>query len=329
MAIEHYSRVITLTKGVAMVVTDLHGDWEAYQLYRDCFLDSFRNGEIDYLIFAGDLIHRESLPQYDKSLEIVLDVLELQKKYPQAVFYLCGNHEFPHIFSITLAKGDFIYTPSFEARLKEHRSAIIKLFQSLPFYVRTASGVAITHAGAASSMSVVENCQRIFDFDYEEIFSKVDQILHSKDLNVLRNAMARFSGEPYHVQAQSYLAVKGRDDPRYNDLLRGFIASSDPDFGLLWAALFTRCEKEYSLSDYRIFLKALLEALSENFVQQNVLVAGHINVKNGYQIVGDSHFRLASGKHAQPLKSAKYLVFDVSQPIRSAQNLTKNMRSVY
>jgi hypothetical protein len=178
-------------------------------------------------------------------------------------------------------------------------------------------------------MSVVENCQRIFNFNYEEIFSKVDQILQSKDLNVLRNAMARFSGEPYHVQAQSYLAVKGKDDPRYNDLLRGFIASSDPDFGLLWAALFTRCEKEYSLSDYRIFLKALLQALSENFTQQNILVAGHINVKNGYQIVGDSHFRLASGKHAQPLKSAKYLIFDVSQPIRSAQSLTKGLKSVY
>jgi hypothetical protein len=312
-----------------MVVTDLHGDWDAYRQYRDQFLKGFQAGQLDYLIIAGDVIHRESLPQHDKSLEMVLDIIQLQQTYPQAIYYLCGNHEFPHIFSITLAKGNFIYTPGFEARLREHRPRVIEFFKRLPFYVRTSAGVSIAHAGAAASMSVIENCQRIFNFDYQEIFDKVEQILKDKDLNTLRNAMARFSGEPYHVQAHNYLAISSRDDPRYDDLLKGFIASSDPDFGLLWAALFTRCEKEYSLSDYRIFLKALLQALSDGFYPQNILVAGHINVNDGYQIIGEGHLRMASGKHAQPLRSARYLIFDVAKPIPSAKQLIKQLRSIY
>ncbi len=45
--------------GVAMVVTDLHGDWEAYARYRDRFVELLAAGRADCLVFAGDLIHRE------------------------------------------------------------------------------------------------------------------------------------------------------------------------------------------------------------------------------------------------------------------------------
>ena len=33
MSDKQWQRVVTLTKGVAMVVTDLHGDWERYKWY--------------------------------------------------------------------------------------------------------------------------------------------------------------------------------------------------------------------------------------------------------------------------------------------------------
>ena len=134
-----------------MVVTDLHGDWEIYQRYRDRFIDLQAKGQADCLIFTGDLIHRNRSDQDDKSLEILFNVIKLQAHYGRAIIYLLGNHELPHIYGISLAKGDRIYTPTFEQSLSEsgRRADIINLFVSLPFYLRTRAGVCLTHAGAA------------------------------------------------------------------------------------------------------------------------------------------------------------------------------------
>ena len=63
-----------------MVVTDLHGDWEAYQRYRDRFVDLHARGQVDWLILTGDLIHRED-DGPDRSIDLVLDLIELQAGY--------------------------------------------------------------------------------------------------------------------------------------------------------------------------------------------------------------------------------------------------------
>ncbi len=328
MTSEDWHRVVTLTQGVVMVVTDLHGDWDAYQRYRDLFIQGHQVGDMQYLVISGDLIHRESAPQRDKSLEMVLDVLELQETYPDRVIYLCGNHEFPHIYNTVLAKGNFVYTPGFEARLGKLRAGIVERFEGLPFYVRTSAGVAITHAGAAAPVSVEQNCYRLFTFDHQRIFDHVDQILQSEDLGALREGVAKFSGESYQALAKNYFAVSGKDDPRYDDLLRGFLASNHPDFTLLKSTLFTRCEEEYGETDYGIFLNALLHTLSGDFHPQNFLVAGHLNVKEGYQVVAGRHLRIASGKHTLPPKAARYLLFDSSRPVRSVRELVLRLRSV-
>ncbi len=54
-----FSRLWSLDAGIAMVVTDLHGDWDAYRRYRDCFVDLQAKHQADYLICAGDLIYSE------------------------------------------------------------------------------------------------------------------------------------------------------------------------------------------------------------------------------------------------------------------------------
>jgi hypothetical protein len=63
-----------------MVVTDLHGDWDAYARYRDRFVDVYPCGAADWLILTGDLIHREPDDGPDQSLEIVLDMLALRER---------------------------------------------------------------------------------------------------------------------------------------------------------------------------------------------------------------------------------------------------------
>jgi hypothetical protein len=45
--------------------------------------------------------------------------------------------------------------------------------------------------------------------------------------------------------ARRYLAVRGPDNLRYDDMLHGFIVTAHPDFYLLRGTLFTGCEQEY------------------------------------------------------------------------------------
>src|SRR5215468_5794930 len=111
-------RILDLNAGMAMVVTDLHGAWDVYRRLRDLFLNERAKGSVDYLILCGDLIHNESTEEFDASLEMMVDVMSLQAELGKdRVMMLLGNHELPHIYGLTLAKGAIEYTPRFEAAL--------------------------------------------------------------------------------------------------------------------------------------------------------------------------------------------------------------------
>ncbi len=328
------SRVVSLEKGVAMVVTDLHGDWDAYCRYRDLFLALEADGRADYLIFTGDLIHGDGSLTVDHSLAIVLDIMTLRETLGERLIYLLGNHEFAHIYSITLQKGDRVYTPSFEAAMGERRAAIVSFFDSLPFYVRTRAGVSICHAGAAAEMSDPGSAARVFGYSHRRVLDDVRALLPADQRPALRARFSRLNGVPYDDMVRRCLAVSGSDDPRYDDLLIGSIVSGvDPDFQLLWAALFTRNEQQYGERNYPIFLDALLRELSSlhshafayTFHQQDVLVTGHMACQGGYTLVADRQLRLASGVHAHPRQSAHYLLFDVKKPLRSVSELLRGL----
>ncbi len=326
-----FPRLWSLNKGQAMVVTDLHGDWDAYRRYRDRFVDLQAGGQADWLIFTGDLIHRED-DGPDRSLDIVLDLMALQAGYGQAIIYLCGNHEMVHIYGISLTKGDKVFTPAFEAALSrnQHRAAVIELFDSLPFYLRTPAGVALTHAGAPAAITKPENVRQLCNWDHQALLAWADEFMAAENIEALRNGYARLSGVSYETLARYYLAVSGPDSPRYNDLLRGFLATGHPLFDeLLWPALFNRCEHQYGQTDYAIFLDSLLQEISIEFSPQQVLVAGHITIRGGHQIVAKRHLRLASAYHARPYENGQYLLFDTTQPVKEAKDLVRNLGSIY
>jgi hypothetical protein len=326
---DDWPRVVSLEAGIAMVVADLHGDWDTYSRYRDRFLALHARGQADYLIFAGDLIHGQGEPYQDRSLDILLDILALRPTLGERLIYLLGNHELPHIYGITLQKGERLLTPPFEAALGEHRAAVISLFESLPFYVRTRSGIAITHAGAAAEMSPPGAAARVFNYSHRRTLDAAGALLQEQRAS-LRAGFSKLCGEDYDTMARTYLAVSGPDDPRYDDLLVGFLTSTLPDFELLWAALFTRNEQQYGESNYAIFLDALLRDLSAGFHNsQEVLVTGHIPCRDGYALIARRQLRLTSGAQAHPLRAARYLRFDVEQRVQHADELLPHLESVF
>ena len=326
-----YPRLWSLDAGSAMLVTDLHGDWDAYQRYRDRFAELQAKGQADCLVITGDLIHADP-PIQDSSLLIIQDILKLRAIYGQAIIYLCGNHELPHIYGFGLSRGKREYTPPFEAALSDsaHRSEVIELLSGLPLYLRTAAGVSVAHAGAADVMADANNALKVFTWDHQRGLAEADAFLATQNIEGMRRAYARLSqAQSYEELAKHYLAVSDPLDARYDDLLRGFIVTANPDFQVLYSALFTRCEQEYGLAEYTETLQLILQHLSTTYAPQRVLIAGHIAVQNGFQVIAEKHLRIASGSHAKPRKSGRYLLFDTARPINQAADLLPNLHSVY
>jgi hypothetical protein len=129
--------------------------------------------------------------------------------------------------------------------------------------------------------------------------------------------------------ARYFLAVSGPDDPRYNDLLRGFLAGSHPSFDpLLWPALFSRCEQEYGLSDYAIFLAAMLQEVGSSFYPQQVLVAGHMTLGVATKLLPNVIFAWPA-PIARPREAGRYLLFDTARPIKRVEELLPGLGSVF
>jgi Calcineurin-like phosphoesterase len=326
-----YPRLWSLDAGVAMVVTDLHGDWDTYARYRDRFIDLRAAEQADCLIFTGDLIHREPDTGADRSLDIVLDILALRERYGDAIVSLCGNHELPHLYGFVLGKGRTEYTPGFEAALSQsgQRDDILALFETLPFFIRTAAGVSIAHAGASAPLADSAQAARLFDWNHQALRAWAEERLAQGDRAELRSGYARLSGESsYDAMARHYLAVPGPADPRYDDLLRGFVVTAHPDFRVVRSALFTRCEQEDSEDAYTVRLAAALEGLSVGYAPQRLLVAGHIATPGGHTVVAERHLRLASGAHAHPAASRAYLLFDTARSIDNIDDLLSGLQPI-
>lgn len=333
--------VVDLDTGTAMVITDLHGTWEVYRRLRDLFLVELAKGTVNHLVLCGDLIHSESLEEYDASLDVLLDVMSLQAALGKSkVTMLLGNHELPHIYGLTLAKGAVEYTPRFEAsvsrldqryKVPQKRKEVIEFLASLPFFARTKAGVMLTHAGASTDVSSAKLAERLFCIDHTELINMADRELTKFDIASLQRGYSHFTGVSYEEQARRYLAVTGPDDPRYNDLLRVlFLSGQNTDFDLMWNTLFSQNELDVGESAYHRTLKNFLQYISEASPhEQRVLVAGHIGVKDGFAEVGKQQLRFASYTHAFPKRSARYLLLNCEIPVKTSSDLIPGLRYVF
>jgi hypothetical protein len=318
-------KVVDFDSGIAMVVTDLHGEGAIYDHLRRKFLTAHAKGEIDRLIICGDLIHGRS-DNEDHSLRMLLDLMQLQAEMGEdKVVMLMGNHEMPHIYNITLAKAGEEFTEPFERMLTQSgkRDEVYAFLRGLPFYARTKAGVTLTHAGGTPAVITANDAEALFTFDHEALLRLGDDILRrSVDIDLLK------ADKRYAQQAMKYLALKDIDDPRFPDMMRGqIISQTQLEFEFLWDVLFAQNEQSGSVTAYNMTAMNFLKAVSDSCEwKQRVIVAGHIAVRGGHKLVGSSHLRIASYAHAQPKQAGEYLLLDCGNPIQAAAELLPYLR---
>jgi hypothetical protein len=275
------------------------------------------------------MIHYSGPEEDDGSVAIILDLIQLQKSYPNRIICLLGNHEFPHIYSITLQKGDDLFTPRFERNLKTDRDTIISFFNRLPFYIRTAAGVSLCHAGATPAIHDLATASKAASFSHQTVLNQARESIAGGKRPSSILAMQRLYQQPYDTMVKNYFDIQSQDDPRYDDFLIGTIVSgSSPDFAFLWDILFSKNEKQYGKA-YTTILGKMLDAFSQNGRLQTYLVSGHIDVSGGHQLINNKQLRLASGKHANPHDAAQYLIFNTgAPPIPHITELTQQLGTV-
>jgi hypothetical protein len=322
-------RILDISDGVAMVVTDLHGDGTAFDRVRDRFLDLHADDHADRLIICGDLIHGYGSAEADASLRMLSEMRQLQQAMGrETVVLLMGNHEFPHVYNITLSKGNLEFTSRFERALSDSgkRAELTAFLMSLPIYVRTKAGVTISHAGATPVVQSADDVEHIAEVDHAALLKLADDKLRSHyDLEALKQ------DKRYHQQAMHYLAVDSVNDPRYPHLLRGqYISEFEDEFAFLWRVLFARNEQAHGYDGYAHVAKRFLKALSETGEhEQRVVVAGHIGTQGGHDVVTDNHLRLATYAHAHPNEAGQYLLLDCADPVNSAPDLLPHLRPLF
>lgn len=328
-------RLVQLTAGTALVVTDLHGAWEPYARIRNTFLQLLERGEADTLVICGDLIHAVSADQPDESLAMIQDVMRLQIELgTEHVLMLIGNHELPHIYSIPLAKGDRVFTPAFEkalGKLGESRTTILNFLAELPFYAVTSGGVLLTHAGAAPEVAASDDFGHLLQADHIALLDIVEEQLREFGYDEARASYERIAKVNYNREVRELMGIPGPSDPRYNDLLRGTLATTNNyEFDLIWSALFTRNEQDMGLPAYNAVVDQFLQTVAQvSDVDVSVLVSGHIVTRGGYGLVGEKQLRLSTYAHARPNEAGLYLLLDCAKPARIAADLVPGLRPVY
>ncbi len=321
-----YPRAVNLENGTAMVVTDLHGEGEIYATIRHKFMEMRRAGTVDKLIICGDLIHGYRAADHDYSLNMLLNLMKLRQDIGEdKVIMLLGNHEMPHIYNVTLSKGNMEFTARFEQALSQsgRRDDVFDFLCSLPFYVFTKAGVVLTHAGASHVIIDAEEAERALTFDHRALLKLADdQLRNGFDLERLQKDQA------YIQQARYFIGISGAEDERLHHLLRGQLLSQrNEEFSFLWDLLFTRNEQGSSLGAYMHLVDVFLDALSQVApYEQRVVVAGHIGVRGGHKNMGDKQLRLASYSHASPHDDGQYLLLDCEQAVQTASDLVPHLR---
>jgi Calcineurin-like phosphoesterase len=160
------NRILDLTAGITLVAADLYGDWDAFTRYIGRFRQLRSRHRADRLLFLGDLIHANPrIHTYaDASFAILTALIQLRNELgSDSIVVVAGDHEIGQQYKLPIPAIGIGVVELFEKVLRDvdrdQRSVIAEFFDQMPLFIRTASGVTFTHAGA--SRSAIMRCQQV------------------------------------------------------------------------------------------------------------------------------------------------------------------------
>jgi len=147
-----------------LVIGDLHGNAEDFRRIEELFLNERRRSSQTHLLLLGDLVHapdREArrknpaLYDYDDgSLEIVRGVASLQRRFPDRLHLLLGNHDHGHIGGPRTSKFHLDEVTHLEMRLDAAQiEAVQQLFVGALLLVAAPCGAIFSHGSPDDSLA--------------------------------------------------------------------------------------------------------------------------------------------------------------------------------
>ena len=153
--------------GRLIVVSDLHGNFKDYKRYLKLW---DRDDSDNHIVFTGDLIH--SMDRSDGSVEIIEDALFKSREYSN-YHCLLGNHEWAHIVGQDIYKADKNLIEDFKLLVTHKKGYLepsltnyVNFFKTMPYFLKTANGIFISHAGPSAYISKIEEFNEICFDDY-------------------------------------------------------------------------------------------------------------------------------------------------------------------
>jgi Icc-related predicted phosphoesterase len=286
--------IININRGNILVATDLHGNWDDYFKIKRKFLDFKQKGKADFLVLAGDLIHKYNGFE-DNSVKILDDLID---KPDPSIIPILGNHEFMHIYHLCVTRqGEEGIVEPFETAIESNREKYIGFFMNMAYAVITKGGIIINHTGANPPMAGF--CRP----EYNDLMQKEMQGTHPTDYirgldhNTLLDILKAQTREHIEQTDSNLKKNKGKLDPQFFDDFTpqvGEFFMSQPIGQYLWDVFFNRNEFEYGNTNYKQMLTNFLENFNTDNIPLDYLVCGHIPVQNGCETFGGRQLRLSS-----------------------------------
>lgn len=284
-------KVIDVDSGMWMVVADLHGNLEDYQRAKETFVRNKEKGNLEGIIFAGDIIHSYSENEHSK--EILDDMMALKEKYG-SVIPLLGNHELSSIYNYILTakteEGDTTFGSDFEHQIKGEKEKYTDFLKSFAIAVRTKGGLIINHAGPTSAIDYFEediyknHLEQVIAIDHDAILKENkeswDDLDEEEKENFKEKIVPSVLKVPYD-KALELLAISPEDKGRYEDLILGYYFVSRNVDGTWLNSILTHTD----LSRLDDFFKIMSD---ENY-KPEILLHGHIHPPAGIGASGDKN----------------------------------------
>lgn len=300
-------KILDIEKGGIMVSADLHGHWKDYVQVMQTFKTLRKEGRAKQLVFLGDLLHAPEGKE-DNSVEILDDLIRRGLNEPGGKYYcILGNHEMVHIYHIDLWKGNQCFTQGFEDRIADNRAHYVEALMGMPFAIRSAGGALMIHAGAGRMTG--SKGERPLRLSFEE--------LRDWDHHTLVALNADKVGVSRKLIWSEY-------DPHI-----GMAFKDSPHGQYMWEFLMNKNERQYGM-DYEGYLRRTLKLFShERDRKLNVMISGHMGVRDGAEIVELNQLRLSTSKGAGSRKQKKYLLFDAAERLHDGFDLKVHCHPLY